>query len=217
MPNKKSLIVSLALLLVVFTFSATPAIAKKNEYELIVKHLKTKYQAKKVKVPFMWLARFAVSVVRPAGVKSFSVTLFEDLKFSRETLDEEMQNAMRDSMGEEWNSLMRVRSRNGQQVYMYMRESGKNVRIILVTIEKNNSTVVRATFNPEKLADFINDPKIFGISLNDNKNERSKTMSDEEEMRQVIKGLGSEETESKPDQMDEPKKEPSTEGVKKDN
>ena len=27
---------------------------------------------------------------------------------------------------------------------------------------------VRATFNPEKLADFINDPKIFGISLNDN-------------------------------------------------
>jgi hypothetical protein len=26
---------------------------------------------------------------------------------------------------------------------------------------------VRARFSPEKLADFINDPKIFGISLND--------------------------------------------------
>lgn len=185
MSNRKNLIVTLALLLAVFTFSATPASAKKNEYDQIVKHLKTKYQAKKVKLPFMWLARFAVGVVRPAGVKSFSVTLFEDLKFSRETLDEEMQSAMRDSLGEEWNSLMRVRSRNGQQVYMYMREAGKNVRIILVTIEKNNSTVVRATFNPEKLADFINDPKIFGISLGDDndrpENEKPNMSKDEPE------------------------------------
>lgn len=187
MKYRKNLIVALALLLVVFTFSATPVSAKKNEYDQIVRHLKTKYQAKKVKVPFMWLARFAVSVVRPAGVKSFSVTLFEDLKFSRETLDEEMQNAMRDSLGEEWNSLMRVRSRNGQQVYMYMREAGKNVRIILVTIEKNNSTVVRATFNPERLAEFINDPKIFGVSLGDNSNGEHSKPDSESDMKDLEK------------------------------
>ena len=50
---------------------------------------------------------------------------------------------------------------------MYMREDGKNVRMMLVTIENNEAAVIRAKFNPEKLADFINDPKIFGISLND--------------------------------------------------
>ena len=51
---------------------------------------------------------------------------------------------------------------------MYMREEGKSVKIAVVTIDKENAAVIRATFSPERLAEFINDPKIFGISLNDN-------------------------------------------------
>src|SRR4028119_726315 len=106
--TKKNTITALVFLSLVFTFSV-PAHAKKpGEYKSVVSHLKTKYKAKKVKIPFMWLARFAVSVVRPAGVKSFSVTIFEDLKFSRETLDTEMQAAMRDSFGADWSSILRV-------------------------------------------------------------------------------------------------------------
>ncbi|HLM62147.1 MAG TPA: hypothetical protein VK308_15190 [Pyrinomonadaceae bacterium] len=165
---RKKILICLAFLTFAFTFTVPTVDAKGGEYKSVVKHLKTKYQAKKVKIPFIWLARFAVSVVRPAGVKSFSVTLFEDLKFSRETLDQEMQLAMRSSFGADWSPIMRVRSRTGEQVYMYMREAGKSVKIAVVTIDKQQAAVIRATFNPEKLAEFINDPKIFGISLDDN-------------------------------------------------
>ena len=166
LPNKK-IFIATALLLLVFGFSAPTANANGNEYKKIVSHLKTKYRAKKIKIPFMFLARFAVSVVRPAGVKSFSVTLFEDLKFSRESLDKEMQSAMRNSFDENWSPIFHVRSREGQQAYMYMSEAGKNVKLALVTIDKEQAAVIRATFSPDKLVDFINDPKIFGISLND--------------------------------------------------
>lgn len=161
--------------------SAAMVQAKPSEYDLIVRHLKTKYQAKKVNIPFIWLARAAVSMVRPAGVQSFSVTLFRDLKFSREQLDVEMQAAMRSSFGEEWLPVFHVRSRTGQQAYMYMRESNDCVRIALVTIDKEQAAVIRATFKPEKLADFINDPKILGISLNDNepKNDNSQRQPQE--------------------------------------
>jgi hypothetical protein len=177
---KKKILVALTFLTFAFTFAVPTADAKGGEYKSVVRHLKTKYQAKKVKIPFLWLARFAVSVVRPAGVKSFSVTLFEDLKFSRETLDEEMQATMRNSFGADWSPIMRVRSRTGEQVYMYMREAGKSVKIAVVTIDKQQAAVIRATFNPEKLAEFINDPKIFGISLDDNNQQAKNTLKTSE-------------------------------------
>lgn len=165
--NKKRILFTLAFLLSVFTSAVLPVNAKPNEYKQIVRHLKTRYQARKVKIPMLWLARFAVSVARPAGVKSFSLTVFENVKFSRETLDEEMQSAMRNSFGGDWSSILRVRSREGQQAYMYMREDGKNVRITLVTIDKEQAAIIRATFSPEKLAEFVENPKVFGVSLND--------------------------------------------------
>ena len=167
--RKRIFIASLLVLFVCsFPVAAKPE-KKKGEYKSVVHHLKTKYRAKKVTIPFMWMARFAVSLAKPAGVKSFSVTLFEDLKFSRETIDKEMQTVLKNSFNAEWSPIFRARTAGGQQAYMYMREQGKNVKIAVVTIDKNNAAVIRATFSPEKLAEFINDPKIFGIKLNETK------------------------------------------------
>lgn len=175
--RKCSIASLLVLLVLMIPVSAT---AKPSEYDSIVRHLKTKYRAKKVKIPFMWLARFAVSVARPAGVKSFSVTLFEDLKFSKETVDKEMQTAMKNSFTAGWSAILRARAADGQQAYMYMREDGRNVKVALVTIEKENAAVIRATFSPERLAEFMNDPKIFGISLDDEKKDVKKEIPSEQ-------------------------------------
>ena len=167
---KKQIFIAALLCLMVFTIPVPAAKpGKTSEYEMVVRHLKTKYRAKKVKVPFMWLARFAVSIAKPAGVKSFSVTLFEDLKFSRETVDKEMQTVMKNSFTDLWSPIFRAKSATGQQAYMYMREQGKSVRVALVTIDKENAAVIRATFSPEKLVEFMNDPKIFGISMDEKK------------------------------------------------
>lgn len=167
MLRQKHLMIASLVLVAAFVVAAPAASAKPNEFDRIAKHLKTKYKAKKVSFGFMWLARAAVKIVRPAGVKSFNLTLYKDLQISGETVDLEMQQAMRDSFGSEWSSVLRVRAQKGDQVYMYMREDGKNVKIALVTVNPENAAVLRATFSPEKLSEFINDPKIFGISLSD--------------------------------------------------
>lgn len=181
MQNRKRLITASALLLLTFAFAAPQTFAKPSEYDRIVSHLKTKYRAKKVSLGFVWLARAAVKIIRPAGVKSFNVTLFKDLKFSRETLDTEMQDALKNSFSQDWSPVFRVRSRDGQQAYMYMREDGSNVKITLVTIETENAAVIRATFSPEKLAEFINNPRIFGISLGDGNKDKPVSPSVSEE------------------------------------
>lgn len=157
------------LFLLSLTIAAPAASAKPSEYDMIVRHLKTSYKAKKVRIPVMWFARFVVSVVRPAGVKSFSVTLFQDLKFSRATLDKEMQSTLKNTYTGEWSSILRARTAEGTQAYMYMREDGKNVKIAVVTIDKENAAIIRATVSPERLAEFVNDPKVFGISLSETK------------------------------------------------
>jgi hypothetical protein len=222
MQNRKKMIAALAFLLLVFTFAAPAANAKDGEYDQIVRHLKTKYRAKKVKIPFIWLARAVVSVVRPAGVKSFSVTIFQDLQFSRETLDGEMQDAMRNSLGEEWGAILRVRSRQGQQVYMYMREAGKSVKIMLVAIDQKESAIVRATINPEKLAEFVNDPKIFGVSLNDSSG-RNEQRAPDGSAERSLEGLKDLDKIVSPDKVEEARKaekqkeEKPKEEVKKDN
>lgn len=166
--NNKNLLLWL-FLLGILAFGVPSAInAQKKGYNGIVNHLQTKYQAKKVKIPFMWLAKLAVKVARPAGVKSFNVTMFENLTFSRATLDEEIQAAMKDSLGADWSPILRVRSREGEQVYMYMRDEGENVRLMFVTINKKDAIVARVKFNADKFAEFINNPRIFGMSLKSN-------------------------------------------------
>jgi hypothetical protein len=160
-----------AYLLAVLIFAVDKANAQGKAYGKITNHLETKYQAKKVKIPFMWLAKIAVKIVKPAGVKSFDVTFFENLIFSKASLDAEMQSAMKDSLGSDWSPMIRVRSRDGQQVYMYLKDEGENVRLMFVAIDQKNATVVRAKFNADRFIEFLDNPKIFGISIGDKKDQ----------------------------------------------
>ena len=57
--NRRLLLVS-TLMAVFLAVAAPSALAKPGEHEAIAKHFKSKYAAKKVSVPFMWLARAAV-------------------------------------------------------------------------------------------------------------------------------------------------------------
>jgi hypothetical protein len=140
-----------------------------REYDALVQHLKTQYKAKKVNLLVMWMARAIVSVAKPAGVKSFSLTVFQDLKFSSETIDNEMQATMRRAYGPEWSPVFHSRSRTGEQAYLYVKEEAENVKVVFVTIDKENAAIIRATFSPDKMIEFINNPQILGIKLNDDK------------------------------------------------
>jgi uncharacterized protein (UPF0128 family) len=91
-----------------------------------------------------------------------------------------MPTAMNNSFTAGRSAILRDRASDGQQAYMYMREDGRNVKVALVTIEKENAAVIRATFSPERLAEFMNDPKIFGISLDDEKKDVKKEIPSEQ-------------------------------------
>lgn len=179
---RKKILIKLTFLILAFAIAAPDTLAKGNEYDAVCDHLESKYKAEKINIPFMWAARAFVGIVRPAGVKSFKVTIFKKLQFSPESLNDEMKLVMRDAFSEEWTPILRVRSAKGNQVYMNIRETGKNLKVLVVSIQKDEAVVVRAKFNPDKFAKFIENPEIFGISLDgmgDNSNINSKTEKDD--------------------------------------
>jgi hypothetical protein len=143
-------------------------------FDGIAKHLKTRYQAKKKSIPFLGLAKLAVRIVRPAGVKSFSLSLFEGLKDTRELPDNELNDIMRSYLAPEWQPMVSVRSRKGDQVYVYAMEEGKDVKLAVLVINEREAALARVKVSPESLRKFIDDPKILGISLKDNRPEEAR-------------------------------------------
>src|SRR5262245_20124615 len=142
MYRNNRILIALALSVIALSF-VSAVTAQPNEYELVVRQLKTNYKAKKVSIPFMSLARAIVAIARPAGVKAFKITVFDGLQISKETFDGEMRAGLGKIFGEDWIPILRVRSRDGEQVYMYMREWRQDVKINLVTIDKEQAVVVR--------------------------------------------------------------------------
>lgn len=140
--------------------------ASDPEFDAITKHLKLVYNARRVSIPFLGLANFFVKIVRPAGVKSFKVAIFENLNFTAGKTDTELGEVMRNALSPEWRPLVRVRSRGGERVFVYAREAGENIKLMVVTIDRSDAVVARVKLSPKRLSEFISNPKILGIYLN---------------------------------------------------
>src|SRR5918911_2115628 len=141
-----------ALVVTAMLLMAAPQAARADdpEFDAITKHLKLRYNAKRVSIPFLGLANFFVKIVRPAGVKSFKVAIFEDLNFGSGQGGSVGLNAvMRTALSPEWQPLVRVRSRDGEQLYVYAREAGENIKLMVVTIDRTDAVAARVKISPK--------------------------------------------------------------------
>jgi hypothetical protein len=166
---------ALALLAALSLAHSTASAQKKGNggFDAIAKHLKTRYQAKKRGIPFMGLAKFAVRIVKPAGVKSFSVSIFEDLKNTGELADRELSAVMRNALSQEWQPLVSIRQRNGDQIYVYAADAGKDVKLAVLSINQREAVLARVKVDPNALRKFLDNPNIMGISLGDDRQQQA--------------------------------------------
>lgn len=156
-----------AVIIAVMMLSATSQTARADdpEFDAITRHLKLHFNAKRIHIPFLGLANFFVKIIKPAGVKSFKVAVFEDLNFNPESSDSNLGLVMRDALSADWLSVVRTRSRDGEQVYVYAKADGKDIKLMVVTIDHTDAVVARVKVSPQKLSEFISNPKILGISV----------------------------------------------------
>jgi hypothetical protein len=168
MTKQKRWLIYVLLLATLLSFPLANARAEDRAFKAISTHLKTRYKAKRRGIPFMGLANFAFKIVHPAGVKSIKVAIFEDLDDFASINHGELNSVIREALDQEWQPLVRVYSRkDGQQVFVYARDEGQDIKLLVVSLNQTDAFVARVKIDPGALAKFMENPKILGISLKD--------------------------------------------------
>ncbi|MFN0085640.1 MAG: VWA domain-containing protein [Blastocatellia bacterium] len=156
----------IAIALLIGPFSEVQA--KGKGFKEVVKHIETRYRARKTRIPMLGLANFAVKLIRPAGVKGFKLAVFEDQDFlARPELASSFGEVMREAYNKEWTPLVRMNSRRegGARVVIFSKYTGKDVEFAVASLGDREAVVLEVKFNPDAAARFLENPKIMGISL----------------------------------------------------
>jgi VWFA-related protein len=158
-------IVTTTLLLV-----SMPVFGKGKGFKDVVKHIEKNYQAKKRRVPMLGVANFFVKIIRPAGVKGFKLAVFQDQDFSPTADAVPFQTAMREAYDAKkgWKPLVTMHSKRdggNNRVFIMFKENKKDVEVAVTTLEAREAAVIEVKFSPDKMAQFLDNPRIMGISL----------------------------------------------------
>jgi hypothetical protein len=141
-------------LIMTLAYVTTPA--RDGEFNSLVKEIEARYGARRMRIPFLGLASFMFKVVRPVGVKGFKLAVFEDHDFSACVEDNRFGAFMREALSEEWRPLVRVHSRrDGERTYIYAKDEGNDLHLMIVTIESREAVVVQVRVNPQSLSKWL--------------------------------------------------------------
>lgn len=171
---KKRLLARILITVSLISLAPVVALGGDESFSSVIKHLKKNYNAKQQGFfGAMMIARFAVKVIKPAGVKNFKMVYLKDLDYSHAESPERghFHSFIRDAIDPKWAPLVEYSSpREKQWSYVYVTREKEDVKLLVVTLQKQNAVVLQTKFSPEKLVEFMNNPQIMGISLNnDNK------------------------------------------------
>ncbi len=146
--------------------AATPVAAGDSDFHAIVRGVESGYGIHRVRIPLFGLARFAVKIAQPEGVKDFDMAIFETPDGPPRDLGR-FDGIMRRAAGGGWSSLIRIRSRrDGEWVHIYARPEGRDWRMLIATFGASDTVILEARVDPEFLANALEDPEHAGQALN---------------------------------------------------
>lgn len=139
--------------LVLFALTALPARA---DFHDVARAISRQRGIKRVYIPFLGLARFAVWMASPAGVHDFQLATFEG---GRDVNGRDLQSLLRAKCGKGWMPLVQVWSKKngGEWSFIYAKPSKRGTRIELLVLARDNddTTLVRVDVDAEVVARHI--------------------------------------------------------------
>lgn len=148
--------VSALLLALVFlpVASSTRAFAGDAEFRGVVHAIEDQYGAHRLHIP---LLGFAMFFVRPTGVSGMKLAVLENFRVPA-SLDD-ASGTIESALGPGWYPFVRVRSHaDGETTVIYASPAGSKMRMILVTIESSEATVVEFKIGDRAIRKWLKEP-----------------------------------------------------------
>jgi hypothetical protein len=129
-------------------------------FDDIVRAISDQLHSRPLHIPFFGLVNLATLAVHPAGVKHIDLAVFENLhvdEHSARGIAEAMRN-----MNGDWKPFVQVRSwkhGNEETVIVHMAGDQRDCKLLVMTLEPHDATVVEVRLNPEALQVWLNHPE----------------------------------------------------------
>ena len=148
--------------------------AKGDDFNSVVKVIEQFYRVKHVGVPFLAKAGMKVGTTvarikggqarRFAEAGSIKPAVFEDQNFNGDFT--KFRASLNEALNATWMPLIQTLSAQDQeQVYIFLKDAGDKVNVLVITIEQRDATVVQVTLSPKNLALLLKDPEGTGKAI----------------------------------------------------
>ncbi len=134
--------------------------ATDRDFDRAVNAIEKHYGVKRTHIPLMGVANFFVKVAHPAGTSGFRLATFEDLPDGDSADAAGLDRLIGDIGHGDLHPLVVTHSRrNGESSYILAGEIGKTSRVLIVTFEPREATVLEVNVNMEALLKMIGSPR----------------------------------------------------------
>lgn len=134
-----------------------PQNTKADDFSTIVHHIEAQYHVHRNHRFLMSFAGVVVKCSHLAGLKAFKAALFEE-HLSAPELDASLDDLVERASASGWQPLVKnVSRRRGEHTYIYAQTTGKDLKLLLVSVEPEEAVVMQLKLDPVKLSDFINE------------------------------------------------------------
>lgn len=150
--------VPVAAVLAVSVFLLAAAVmAKDPDFDMVVRDVESSFGGDRTQIPLLGLVGF---FMRPAGVSGFHLAVFENIRHADQF---EADTVMSRAALRGWQPMVRVRStRNDENTLIYAKPAGKWIKMLIVTVEREEATVVQLSLRPDRVVEWLDTPDAIG-------------------------------------------------------
>jgi hypothetical protein len=151
---------TIRLLLPLVMLAPAATYAADREFRDVVEAISDAFHTKPLRIPLMGLVNTVTYFARPAGTKHVDIAVFEDLD-TRGRRESDVAHSIRGAVGGSWKPFLQVKTMNDgveEHVLVYMRQQGKEWKLLITTVERRHATVIQLALNTAALERWLVDP-----------------------------------------------------------